>query len=500
MSKLPGTRSSLFGLAMIGACLATGTAYAQFIALPPGGGGGRGGGFEMANPCEFNECGERYRPRIPRRPPVVVYEQYDDFQEFPVEEAPPPRRKKVTQPKPTKEKQKSVKKPTTQGNVPVVAAADLQDRRVPDEVIVEIPLSVQQPEIDELAREQNIQQLGSQVLGLMSTRIHRCRITDQRSVDTVVQTLAADRRVASAQPNHLYTLQETTGAAPQYAITKLNLNEVHRITKGETALVAVIDSGIDAGHEELAGIVTDSFDAIGGTFEAHPHGTGMAGAIASHSRLMGTAPSAHILAVRAFAPSSNGGDGTTFDVVRGMDWAATKGAKVFNLSFAGPRDSLLSRAVQAALSRNIVVVAAVGNAGPKSPPLFPGAEPGVIAVTATDAKDGIMPLANRGSYVSVAAPGVDILLPAPKASYAVSSGTSVAAAYVSGIAALMLSVEPDLDGKEVAEILRGTARDLGAKGKDNDFGAGLADPLKALNAMAPVTQAVAAPGEVAPVR
>ncbi len=269
---------------------------------------------------------------------------------------------------------------------------------------------------------------------------------------------------------------------------------------GETALVAVIDSGIDAGHEELADIVTDSFNAVGGTFEPHPHGTGMAGAIASHSRLMGSAPSAHILAVRAFAPSANGGDGTTFDVVRSMDWAAARGAKVFNLSFAGPRDSLLSRAVQAALMRNIVVVAAAGNAGPKSPPLFPGAEPGVIAVTATDAKDGVMPLANRGSYVSVAAPGVDILLPAPKASYAISSGTSVAAAYVSGIAALMLSVEPDLDGKEVSEILRGTARDLGPKGKDNDFGAGLADPVKALNAMAPVTQAVAAPGEAAPVR
>ncbi len=220
MSKLPYARSSLFGLAMLGACLATGTAYAQFIALPPGGGGGRGGGFEMSDPCEFNGCGERYRPRMPRRPPVVVYERYEDFQEFPVEEAPPPRKKKVSQPKPAK--QKTVKKPATQGNASVVAAADLQDRRVPDEVIVEIPLSVQQPEIDELAREQNIQQLGSQVLGLMNTRIHRWRITDQRSVDTVVQTLAADRRVASAQPNHLYTLQETaTGVAPQYAVAKL---------------------------------------------------------------------------------------------------------------------------------------------------------------------------------------------------------------------------------------------------------------------------------------
>jgi subtilisin family serine protease len=154
----------------------------------------------------------------------------------------------------------------------------------------------------------------------------------------------------------------------------------------------------------------------------------------------------------------------------------------------------MSRVVQAAIKKGIVVIAAAGNAGPKSPPLFPGAEPGVIAVTSTNAEDGVTPFANRGTYLTVAAPGVDILLAAPKKAYAVSSGTSISAAYVSGMAALILSLHPEADPKEVTAVLMGTARDLGTKGRDKDFGAGLADPVAALEMMEPIPQTVASPG------
>jgi subtilisin family serine protease len=131
----------------------------------------------------------------------------------------------------------------------------------------------------------------------------------------------------------------------------------------------------------------------------------------------------------------------------------------------------------------VILVAAAGNAGPKSKPLYPGADPNVIAVTATDADDKLFAMANRGAYVAVAAPGVDILMPSPGAGYWVSTGTSMAAAYVSGVAALVLERQPRLDGEALRKLLVATAHDLGPKGRDDQFGAGLIDAFQAIMAL-----------------
>jgi hypothetical protein len=104
--------------------------------------------------------------------------------------------------------------------------------------------------------------------------------------------------------------------------------------------------------------------------------------------------------------------------------------------------------------------AAAGNAGPKSPPLYPGADPNVIAVTATDADDKLFNGANRDKYISVAAPGVDILVPAPEGEYQITTGTSVAAAEVSGIVALLLERNPKLTPADIRRILTASAKRL----------------------------------------
>jgi subtilisin family serine protease len=211
----------------------------------------------------------------------------------------------------------------------------------------------------------------------------------------------------------------------------------------------------------------------------------MAGAIAAHGRLVGAAPRVRLLTVRAFGGSTAGDKGTTFGILKGLDWAVSQGVRIVNMSFAGPADPALRYALASAHKRGVVLVAAAGNAGPKSPPLYPAADTHVIAVTATDAEDKLFPQANRGNYIAVAAPGVDVLAPAPDGGMQLTSGTSVAAAQVSGIIALMLERNPSLSPESARKILISTARHLGPKAKDNEFGAGLANALQAVKAVEP---------------
>jgi len=171
-------------------------------------------------------------------------------------------------------------------------------------------------------------------------------------------------------------------------------------------------------------------------------------------------------------------------ILKSLDYAASHGAQVINMSFAGPKDALVERGIAAAAAKGIVLVAASGNAGPKSAPLYPAANPGVIAVSATDAYDRLFPASNRGGHIAVAAPGVDVFLPAPGGKYQMTSGTSFSAAYVSGLAALMLARDPSLKPDGVRGILMRTARDLGEPGRDDLFGAGEADAYGAVAAVA----------------
>jgi subtilisin family serine protease len=195
---------------------------------------------------------------------------------------------------------------------------------------------------------------------------------------------------------------------------------------------------------------------------------------------MGAAPAAQLLAIRAFGQSPKGAESNSFVILKALDYAATHGAQIVNMSFAGPKDALIERGIAATATRGIAMIAAAGNAGAKSPPLYPAANPNVIAVSATDAEDRLFAASNRGSYIALAAPGVDIFLPAPDDKYQMTSGTSFSAAYVSGIAALLLEHNPALRPNDVRTILTGAARDLGAPRRS--VRAGEADAFAAVSA------------------
>jgi hypothetical protein len=367
------------------------------------------------------------------------------------------------------------------------AQAAIDPQTIRNEIVAEIDSTQSDQQIDQLARRHGLARIASQNFALVGATIGLFRISNGRSVDTASREFAADPNVHSVQPNFRHLLQQqkaalSEGDVAQYAVAKLRLPEAHTLSRGDNVIVAVIDSGIDTSHPELANSVIESFDALGGNEGPHVHGTGVAGAIAAHGRLIGSAPAAQILAIRAFGKSSTGAQSNTYVVLKAMDYAAAHGARIINMSFAGPKDPLLERAIGALRGRDVVMVAAAGNAGAKSPPLYPAANPNVIAVSATDSQDRLFEASNRGSYIALAAPGADIFLPAPDNKYQITSGTSFSAAYVSGLAALMLERDPALKPDEVRAILTRTARDLGSPGRDDLFGAGEADAFAATEA------------------
>lgn len=356
---------------------------------------------------------------------------------------------------------------------------------LPGEIVAETA-AMPDAQLTALARRHRLQRVFSQNFLLTGSTVSLFRIVGRRPVEDVQRELRADAAVRSAQPNFRYILQDqktavvTEGDPAQYALAKLRLPEAHGLAHGNGVIVAVIDSAIDADHPELAGSITASFDALDSKSEPHVHGTGIAGAIVAHARLMGSAPSAKILAIRAFGVTQGTAESASFTILKSLDYAAAHGAQIINMSFAGPKDALVSRGIAAAAAKSIVMVAASGNAGPKSPPLHPAADAQVIAVSATDADDRLFAASNRGSHVAVAAPGVDIFLPAPNGKYQMTSGTSFSAAYISGLAALVLERRPTLTPAEVRAILTTSARDLGAPGRDDLFGAGEADACRAV--------------------
>ena len=386
-----------------------------------------------------------------------------------------------------------------------------ENRFVPDQVLVFSRGPLSQQVLDQVAAlgVTLIEQQSLTVVGFYSYlfRINDVGTISVRDAIRLIQGLAL-ANVPLIQPNYLFLIaQQAPSPSPapasanqtaqegdpaQYIVEKLKLPEAHRLVKGNNVVIAVINSEIDAGHPDLAGVVAQRFSTVAPE-KPHPHGTGMAGAIASHQKLIGIAPNARLLAVHAFSSKAATAESTTFQILKGIDWSVLQGARVINMSFAGPRDPSMERALKAAYDRNVVLVAAAGNAGPKSPPLFPGADPNVIAVTATDVDNKLFPGANRGKYVAVAAPGVDILVPAPEGTYQLTTGTSVASAEVSGVVALMLERNPRLRPADVRRILTKTAQRLGTAARDNNFGAGLVDPLKAIAAAGPPRVSSAAP-------
>jgi type VII secretion-associated serine protease mycosin len=282
-------------------------------------------------------------------------------------------------------------------------------------------------------------------------------------------------------------------------------------SNGSGVTVAVIDSGVDADHPQLRrpGKVLPGRDfylvgSLPGNYDCVSHGTGVAGIIAADGTpgigFQGVAPGARILPVRiSEREADTDGRSETIDplvLAKGIRYAVDAGAKVINLSVAGDEDDKpVRQAIAYAVRKDVVVVAAVGNRqgldeGPR--PSYPAAYPGVIGVGAIDTTGARVNASQVGPYVDLVAPGASVLTATRVGGHAYEDGTSFAAPFVSGTAALVRAAWPELTAAQVAQRLIATATPSRGGHSSPEYGAGIVDPYRA------VTEGLAGAGRELP--
>ncbi|HWU06371.1 MAG TPA: type VII secretion-associated serine protease mycosin [Streptomyces sp.] len=306
--------------------------------------------------------------------------------------------------------------------------------------------------------------------------------------------------VLPAAPAHADAIRDQ-----QWGLEALHTDTAWQTTKGEGITVAVLDTGVDDAHPDLAGQVLPGKDLIGfgagrGDRSWALHGTAMAGIIAGRGSgpgrgdgVLGIAPEAKILPVRVILESGDPSRAKAREsrgtaLADGIRWAADQGADVINLSLGDDSESAHPEpgedaAVQYALGKGVVVVASAGNSGDKGDRVsYPAAYPGVIAAAAVDKYGTHAAFSTRRWYATVSAPGVDIVVANPDRHYYIEWGTSAASAYVSGAVALVRAAHPGLSPAQIKTLLADTARDAPAGGRDDARGYGLVDPAAAIAA------------------
>jgi subtilisin family serine protease len=241
---------------------------------------------------------------------------------------------------------------------------------------------------------------------------------------------------------------------------------------GLSLRIGIIDSSIDQRHSAFSNssITTQRF--VDNDSPPNAHGTAIASIIASNDpQALGLAPSAKIYAAEVFDHNEQQGEfASTVSLIKALSWLMTQDVSVINISLAGPSNRLLETALTRVRERGVLAIAAAGNGGPMAQPMYPAAYPEVVAVTATDDRGRAFRLANRGEYVDIAAPGVNIRHAQAGGGFAASSGTSYAVPFVTVAAARLLqsTVEPAL----MLDALYASARDIGAPGRDQIYGYG----------------------------
>jgi len=315
--------------------------------------------------------------------------------------------------------------------------------------------------------------------------------------DAVLSAARALPGVAWAEPERVASVNRSANDPlvwRQWAVSRIGLPRAWDYETGKPGVVvAVLDTGVAAGHPDLRGQVLPGVDVANDDEDAtddHGHGTHVAGTIAAASNnragVVGVAWGARVLPVKVLGAN---GSGSTCDIAVGVVEAVQRGASILNMSLgmAGECPAVFHAAFEYATRKNVLPIGSSGNdAMQGAPSAAPANCPGVVGVGATDYKDLPATFTTWGAQVDVSAPGVDILsttidTKTGRFGYGAMSGTSMAAPHVAGLAALIRSKHSDWTPQQVADVIMQTADDRGARGRDEFYGVGRINAARALS-------------------
>ncbi|MCX2865766.1 S8 family serine peptidase [Paucibacter sp. PLA-PC-4] len=339
-----------------------------------------------------------------------------------------------------------------------------------------------------IAHEYNLRETAAWPIPTLGVHCVVFEIAANAEREQIVARLSRDERVRLAQPLQDFSVHATGQSATelvyndpylplQLGFAAMKTARAHRLSTGKSAHIAVIDTGAQTEHPDLRGriqAVDNLVDADRATFELDRHGTEVVGIIAAAGNngrgIVGIAPDARISLYKACwyppAPAAPLARCNSFTLAKALAAVMATDARILNLSLGGPGDPLLAELLTQLIKQDRLVIAA-------QPPLsrrsgFPANVPGVITVGMAE---------SPGQEAVLRAPGRDVLTLAPGSRYDFASGSSMAAAHVSGLVALLQAIAPGVDRQVVEKILGG--------------GAALPDALLALEALAPRARRVA---------
>ncbi|HTT13046.1 MAG TPA: S8 family serine peptidase [Burkholderiaceae bacterium] len=299
-----------------------------------------------------------------------------------------------------------------------------------------------------LARAHNLTMLADWPMPSLGVDCYVMQVAAGTGATEVAEAVSQDPRAEWAQPMRLFrSLGHDDPLYPlQPAASAWHLDDLHRVATGRRVVIAELDSGVEVDHPDLAGQVKAAENLITGTrYAGETHGTAVAGivaAIADNGKgIAGVAPGARLLVLRACWQNGDSARCSSFTLARALQIALDRGVQVINLSITGPPDKLLAQLLDVALARGITVVTAIDPSVAQGG--FPASHPGVLAIAADD----------PGAGPWLLAPGRDIPTTLPGARWGFVSGSSFAAAHVSGLVALVLEYAPALTPQQIRTVV-----------------------------------------------
>jgi subtilisin family serine protease len=346
---------------------------------------------------------------------------------------------------------------------------------VADELLVQLRPGVSHAKADKV-----IKGIGATTAGeIQNIQVKKIKVP-AHAREHVKEALSHNPNIEFVENNYIASLSVNPNDVKypsQWHLRKIDAPFGWDIHTGSSGIpIAIIDSGVDPTHPDLADKLLPGYNFLGDntdTHDVHGHGTAVAGSAAAiTNNSIGVAGVAWENPIMPLVVVNTQGRASYFDIAQAITYAADNGAKVMNISIAGPSpSSTLQNAVHYAWDRGAVVVAAAANSGTDTP-YYPAACSNTVAVSATTSTDALASWSNFGDWVDVSAPGVSIGTTKRGGTYGYYSGTSFASPITAGLVALIMSVNPSLANDQAVEILEQNADDLGAAGFDPNYGHG----------------------------